>query len=202
MTPLGNSPILQPNTAGANPSNAHFVNPGPGLHFSSIVGGVSGCAGAGNSPAALAANPGYNWVKMPHQKAGAGSMAHRRGGKRSAHKKHSHKRSAHKRSAHKRSAHKRSAHKRSAHKRSAHKRSAHKKRGMRGGLSALSPASFSGAANAPYHQFTGNQPLSFAYGLGGNLSAANSGQAIPPPMTNIHNTCGPDYGLVGKGLLN
>jgi hypothetical protein len=73
---------------------------------------------------------------------------------------------------------------------------------MRGGLSALSPASFSGAANLPYHQFTGNQPLSFTYGLGGNLSAANSGQANPPPMTHIQNTVGPNYGLVGKGLLN
>jgi hypothetical protein len=73
---------------------------------------------------------------------------------------------------------------------------------MRGGLSALSPASFSGAANLPYHQFTGNQPLSFSYGLGGNLSAADSAQANPPPMMTIQNTGGPNYGLVGKGLLN
>ena len=159
--------ILQPNIAGgANPSNAHFTNA-----YGSRVGGVSGCAGAGNSPAALAANPGYNWEKMHHHQKG-GAMSHRRGGNKRGHK------------------------------RSGHKRSAHKKRGMRGGLSALSPASFSGAANLPYHQFTGNQPLSFTYGLGGNLSAANSGQANPPPMTHIQNTVGPNYGLVGKGLLN
>ena len=196
--------ILQPNIAGgANPSNAHFTNA-----FGSRVGGVSGCAGAGNSPAALAAKPGYNWVKMHHQK-GAG-MSHRRGGnkhsvkhsvKRSGHKKSGHKKSAHKKSAQKRSSHKRSSHKRSSHKRSSHKRSAHKKRGMRGGLSALSPSSFSGAANLPYHQFTSGEPLSFVYGLGGNLSAAESGLASPPPM-NIHSACGPNYGLVGKGLLN
>ena len=138
MSSLGHysNHILQPNVAGgANPSNAHFTNA-----YGSRVGGVSGCAGAGNSSDALAAKPGYNWVKMHHQKGGA--MSHRRGGKRS------NKRSV------------KSGHKRS-HKRSAHKRSAHKKRGMRGGLSGLSPASFSGAANLPYHQFTGNQPLSF-----------------------------------------
>ena len=59
MAPLGHSPInasrqiLQPNfDGGANPSGAHFVNPGP--QFSSIVGGVSGCQGAGGSAAALA----------------------------------------------------------------------------------------------------------------------------------------------------
>jgi len=181
--------ILQPNIAGgANPSNAHFTNA-----FGSRVGGVSGCAGAGNSPAALAAKPGYNWVKMPHQK-GAG-MSHRRGGN-----KHSVKRSGNKHSV-KRSGHKKSAHKKSANKKRAHKRSSHKKRGMRGGLSGLSPSSFSGAANAPYHQFTSGDPLSFVYGLGGNLSAAESGLASPPPM-NIHSACGPNYGLVGKGLLN
>ena len=178
MSSLSNSSnqILQPNIAGgANPSNAHFTNA-----YGSRVGGVSGCAGAGNSPAALAAKPGYNWVKMHHHQKG-GTMSHRRGGN---------KRSGHKRS-----------HKRSGHKRSNKKRSAHKKCGMRGGLSALSPASFSGAANLPYNQF-GNQPLSFTYGMGGNLSAANSGQANPPPMTHIQNTVGPNYGLVGKGLLN
>ena len=179
--------ILQPIAGGANASGAHFTNA-----FGSMVGGVSGCAGAGNSPAALAANPGYNWVKIHHQKGGQG--VHRRGGKRSV-------KSAHKRSAHKRS-HKRSAHKRSAHKRSAHKRSAHKKRGMRGGLYALSPSSFSGAANLPYHQFTGNQPLSVIYDtVGPALSPANSGLASPHIGT-ANNACGPNYGLVGKGLLN
>ena len=153
--------ILQPNIAGgANPSNAHFTNA-----YGSKVGGVSGCAGAGNSPAALAAKPGYNWVKMHHHHQKGGAMSHRRGGN------------------------KRSGHKRSGHKRSNKKRSAHKKRGMRGGLSALSPASFSGAANLPYNQFTGNQPLSFTYDtVGPALSPANSGLASPHIGT-ANNAC-------------
>jgi hypothetical protein len=72
---------------------------------------------------------------------------------------------------------------------------------MRGGLSALSPASFSGAANLPYNQFTGNQPLSFTYDtVGAPLSPANSGLASPHIGT-ANNACGPNYGLVGKGLL-
>jgi len=194
MSSLGYSSnrILQPIAGGANASGAHFTNA-----FGSMIGGVSGCAGAGNSPAALAAKPGYNWEKTyNHQKGGVGRAGvHRRGGNKRSHKRSGHKRS-NKRSGHKRS-NKRS-NKRS-HKRS-NKRSGHKKRGMRGGLSALSPTSFSGAANLPYNQF-GNQPLSFTYGLGGNLSAANSGEANPPPM-NIHSACGPTYRLVGKGLLN
>lgn len=170
--------ILQPIAGGANASGAHFTNA-----FGSMVGGVSGCAGAGNSPAALAAKPGYNWVKIHHQKgAGVGAMTHRRGGKRSV------------KSAHKRSGHKRGGNKRS-HKRSGHKRSAHKKRGMRGGLSALSPSSFSGAANPPYHQFTGGEPLSFTYDtVGPALSPANSGLASPHIGT-ANNACGPNYGL-------
>ena len=171
--------ILQPNIAGgANPSNAHFTNA-----YGSKVGGVSGCAGAGNSPAALAAKPGYNWVKMHHHHQKGGAMSHRRGGN-----KRSHKRSGNKRSGNKRS-NKRSGHKRSGHKRSNKKRSAHKKRGMRGGLSALSPASFSGAANLPYNQFTGNQPLSFTYDtVGPALSPANSGLASPHIGT-ANNAC-------------
>ena len=151
--------ILQPNIAGgANPSNAHFTNA-----YGSKVGGVSGCAGAGNSPAALAAKPGYNWVKMHHHQKG-GAMSHHRGGNKRSHK-------------------------RSGHKRSNKKRSSHKKRGMRGGLSALSPASFSGAANLPYNQFTGNQPLSFTYDtVGPALSPANSGLASPHIGT-ANNAC-------------
>jgi len=90
-----------------------------------------------------------------------------------------------KRSAHKRSAHKRSAHKRSAHKRSAHKRS---RRNMRGGLSALSPASFSGGANLPYHQFMGGQPHSFNFGIGSRTPLLNSGLANPPPRM-LENGC-------------
>jgi hypothetical protein len=174
MSSLGYSSnrILQPIAGGANASGAHFTNA-----FGSMIGGVSGCAGAGNSPAALAAKPGYNWEKTyNHQKGGVGRAGvHRRGGN-----KRSHKRSGHKRS-----------NKRSGHKRSNKKRSSHKKRGMRGGLSALSPASFSGAANLPYNQFTGNQPLSFTYDtVGAPLSPANSGLASPHIGT-ANNACGP-----------
>jgi len=165
--PLGYQ-VLQPTVSGgANPSNSHFTN-----QYSSIVGGVSGCGGAGGSAAALAGKAGYNIVQ--------------RGGKRSAHKRSGGKRSAHKRSAHKRSAHKRSGGKRSAHKRSAHKRS---RRNMRGGLSALSPASFSGGANLPYHQFMGGQPLSLNYGIGSRTPLVNSGLANPPSRMGIVNNC-------------
>ena len=78
------------------------------------------------------------------------------------------------------------------------------KRSKRGGLSAMSPASFSGAANAPYHQFTGGQPLSFNYGMGSRtpLPLNLIGVANPPPMMDIRNNCGSNHGLVGKGLLN
>ena len=72
----------------------------------------------------------------------------------------------------------RGGNKRSAHKRSAHKRS---RRNMRGGLSALSPASFSGGANLPYHQFMGGQPHSFNFGIGSRTPLLNSGLANPPP---------------------
>jgi hypothetical protein len=173
--------ILQPNLAGgANPSNSHFNDPGP--QFSSIVGGVSGCVGAGGSATAIQGNgnPGYNMEKIPyhhhHQK--GGSSSHRRGG--------------HKRSGHKRSGHKKRHQKRSNKKRSNKKRS-HKKRSMRGGLTAFSPASFSGASSPPYHQFMGGQPTSYNFALGGSktpLPPNLIGLASPPPMTDIHNNCG------------
>lgn len=177
MTTLGYSSvnsnhILQPNiVGGANPSGAHFANPGP--QFSSIVGGVSGCGGAGGSAAALRANPGYNVEKTHHhhhhQK---GGRSHRRGGKKRSNKKRSHRRRG-------------------------HKRSSHNKRSMRGGLAAFAPASFSGASNLPYHQFTGSQPLSFNFGLGSTTALPTDliGMASPPPMTGIENNCGPDYGM-------
>jgi hypothetical protein len=90
------------------------------------------------------------------------------------------------RSGGKRSAHKRSGGKRSAHKRSSGKRS---RRNMRGGLSALSPASFSGGANLPYHQFMGGQPLSLNYGIGSRTPLVNSGLANPPARMGIVNNC-------------
>lgn len=167
---VNSNQILQPNIAGsgANPSNAHFTN-----SFGSIVGGTTGCGGAGGSAAALAAKPGYNIVQ--------------KGGKRCSRNKRS---------------------KRGGSKRGGSKRSSRSKRGgkrsKRGGLSAMSPASFSGAANAPYHQFTGGQPLSFNYGLGVNapIPPSDSWMANPPPMMDIRNNCGSNHGLVGKGLLN
>ena len=184
---VSNNQILQPNLAGANPSNSHFTDPGP--QFSSIVGGVSGCGGAGGSAAALAGNgnPGYNMERMIHQK---GGDSHRRGGNKRSNKK--------------RSSNKRSDNKRSGNKRSGNKRSGNKRRTKRGGLSALSPTPFSGAANAPYHQFMGNQPVSYVYGLGVDapIPPSDSWMASPPPMNNIHNSCGSNHGLVSKGLLN
>jgi hypothetical protein len=74
---------------------------------------------------------------------------------------------------------------------------------MRGGLSAFSPSSFSGAANAPYHQFLTNQPVSFNYSVGSPVSYQNSALANPPGIANIVNNCSDNtHGLVGKGLLN
>ena len=180
MTTLGHSyinpnQILQPNIAGgANPSNSHFTDPGP--QFSSIVGGVSGCGGAGGSAAALYANPGYNIAVKQY---GGKNGAQRRGGNKRSGKSGGNKRSG--KSGH----NKRHSNKRSA-KRSNKRHST--KRGMRGG----------------YHQFTGNQPLSFNYGLGVNapIPPSDSWMANPAPMNNIHNNCGPNYGLVNSKLLN
>ena len=180
----GNNQVLQPNLAGgASPSGAHFTDPVP--QFSSKMGSLSGCGVSGGSAAALAGNSGYNVVQ-------SGGRSHRRGGN--------------KRSGHKRSSHKRSSHKRSSHKRSGHKKrrqiGCKRRRSMRGGLNALSPSSFSGAANLPYSQF-GNQPMSFVYGLGSTTALPPNliGMASPPPM-DIHNSCGSDYGLVNSKLLN
>jgi hypothetical protein len=181
---VNSNQILQPNIAvgGANPSNSHFTN-----SFGSIVGGTTGCGGAGGSAAALAGNgnPGYNIVQQ-------------KGGKKCARRSHN-KQGGHKRRSHnKQGGHKRRSHNKQGGRNSKRKS---KKRIMRGGLSAMSPASFSGA-NAPYQQF-GNQPLSFNYGIG-------SATPLPPNliglannnMMNIHNNCGPDYGLVSPRLLN
>lgn len=185
---LGANQILQPTIqGGANPSNAHFTN-----QYGSIVGGVRGCAGAGGSAAALAGNPGYNIVP----KSQSGGDAHRRGGKS---KKRGNKRSGNKRSCKCRG---KCRCRRQSNKRSGNKRSGNK-RSMRGGLSALSPGSFSGAANAPYQQFLSNQPVSFNFGLGSTaLPYQDSALASPPPRMDIQNNCGSNHGLVGKGLLN
>jgi hypothetical protein len=212
MTTLGYSSvnsnqILQPNLAGgANPSNSHFTDPGP--QFSSIVGGVSGCGGAGGSAAALRANPGYNVEKTHHhhhhQKGGKGTPVQHRETQNS-YRRGSHSRGGKKRSGHKkRQSHKKRSNKKRSNKKRSNKKYSHKKRSMRGGLAAFSPASFSGASNLPYHQFTGDQPLSFNFGLGSTTALPPNliGMASPPPMMKIENNCGPDYGLVSKGLLN
>jgi hypothetical protein len=179
---LGANQILQPTIqGGANPSNSHFTN-----QYGSIVGGVRGCAGAGGSAAALAGHPGYNIVPNSQY----GGYAHRRGGKS---KKRGNKRS--------RKCRCRRGGK--SKKRSGNKRSCRRRRTMRGGLSALSPSSFSGAANAPYQQFLSNQPVSFNFGLGSpSQSYQDSALASPPSLMNIQNNCGSNNGLVGKGLLN
>jgi hypothetical protein len=194
MSSLGHSPvpgagsgananqILQPTIqGGANPSNSHFTN-----QYGSIVGGVRGCAGAGGSAAALAGHPGYNIVPNSQY----GGYAHRRGGKS-------------KKRGNKRSGKCRCRRGGKSKKRSGNKRSCRRRRTMRGGLSALSPSSFSGAANAPYQQFLSNQPVSFNFGLGSpSLSYQDSALASPPSLMNIQNNCGSNNGLVGKGLLN
>ncbi len=205
MSSLGHSPvpgaanqILQPTIAGgANPSNAHFTN-----QYGSIVGGVRGCAGAGGSAAALAGHAGYNIVPRTQ----SGGDAHRRGGKS---KKRGNKRSGNKRSGNKRSCkcrgkcHCRVNNRCKCRGKCRCKSKRHRRGAMRGGLSAFSPSSFSGAANAPYHQFLTNQPVSFNYSVGSPVSYQNSALANPPGIANIVNNCSDNtHGLVGKGLLN
>jgi hypothetical protein len=194
MTSLGFSSInsanqiLQPNIAGgANPSGAHFTNPGP--QFSSIVGGVTGCGGAGGSAASLAGNPGYNIEAKQ-----SGGKSHRRGGykKRGQSKKRCKCRG---------SCHCRKSKKRCTCRGKCHcKRS--NKRTMRGGMASLSPASFSGGANAPYHQFMGGQAASYNFGIGSrDPLPLNLIGTAPNHMMDIHNNCGSNYGMVSKGLM-
>ena len=180
MAPLGHSPInasrqiLQPNfDGGANPSGAHFVNPGP--QFSSIVGGVPGCQGAGGSAAALAGKAGFNIVKQ------SGGNVHRRGGYNKKH--HTRRSNKNKR---------RQSMKRYNCRRSGHcKKSG--KRGMRGGLSAYSPAPFSDGANLPYHQYMGNVPSSYNFGIGSSSPLPfNLIGTAPGHRMDIHNNCASD----------
>ncbi len=174
--------ILQPNIAGgANPSGAHFTNPGP--QFSSIVGGVRGCGGAGGSAAALAEKSGYNLVKQ------SGGKSHRRGGykKRGQSKKGCKCRG--------------SCHCRKSKKRrhcncrgKCHcKRS--NKRTMRGGMASLSPAPVTGGVNEPYHQFMGGQPTSYNFGIGGSHAPLplNLIGTAPNRIVDIRNNCGSKF---------
>lgn len=183
MTSLGYSSvpganqILQP-TGLANPSNSHFTDPYP--QFSSKVGAVAGCVGSGGSASALNANPGYNMVKQ------TGGRTHVRGGYK---KRHSKAKKSRKGKGKKRGCRCRGT---------CHCRRRTQKRSMRGGLSSFSPAPFSGGANAPYHQFTGGEPISFNYGIGSAtpLPLDLIGTATPGPMMNVHNNCGSNHGLV------
>jgi len=178
----GSNQILQPNIAGgANPSNSHLNDPYP--QFSSKVGAVAGCGGAGGSAAELNANSGYNMVKQTGGRHGRGP--HVRGGYK---KRHSHSKKSRKGKKAKTRKHARS-----------HRRG---KRSMRGGLSSLSPAPFSGGASAPYHQFMGGEPVSYNFGIGSDkpLPLDLIGTA-PNHMMNIHNNCGSNDGMVSKGLI-
>jgi hypothetical protein len=186
MTSLGSSSIsyanqiLQPNFAGgANPSGAHFVNPGP--QFSSIVGGVTGCGGAGGSAAALAGNPGYNFVAKQ-----SGGKTHRRGGYKRGKINKSNKRNKRGCTCRARCHCRRQNKKRSCRCRGrCHCRKSNKR--QRGGLGAFSPASFSGA-NPPYHQYMGNTLASNNFSVGAeSLSPAMSGMANPGPITVFPN---------------
>jgi hypothetical protein len=199
MTSLGYSPVpganqvLQPNIAGgANPSNSHFTN-----QFSSRVGAVAGCVGSGGSASALNANAGYNMQRQ------TGGKTHVRGGYKKRHSK------ANKSNAKKSNKGKKrgcgcrgTCHCRKKRgcgcRGTCHCRRQSRKRAMRGGLSSLSPAPFSGGANAPYHQFTGGEPLSFNYSVGGSAMPLpfNEIGTASNRMTNIHNNCGSNHGLI------
>ena len=171
MTSLGSSPvnsanqILQPVSGGANPPNAHFTNA-----FGSVVGGVTGCGGAGGSAAALAGKPGYNVAAKQH-----GGKSHRRGG----YKRHCTCRGK---------CHCKKSNKRRCKKSNKSRCKRSNKRTMRGGLSAFSPASFSGA-NPPYQHYMSNIPASnnFSAGSSTPLPLNLMGTATPVPITAFPN---------------
>ena len=141
--------VLQPTIGGANPSNSHFS----GQTFSSIVGGVTGCGGAGGSAAALAGNPGYN-IAMK-----GGTV--RRGGSR------------------RRSSSKRSSKRCKCRSKHCKCRISRRSKRMRGG----NPAPFNGGANLPYQQYMGGQPNSPVFSVGSKAPLLNSGMANPPPIS-------------------
>lgn len=166
----GGNHIVHP-INGANSSNVHFTN-----SYGSMVGGLTGCGGAGSSTAALEGAPdyGYNLVKT------GGNKQHRRGGYKRGQSK---KRSCRCRG----KCHCRKSKKRSCRCRGKCHCGKSKRRTMRGGLSALSPSSFSGAANAPYHQYAGGQCISSNYSLGAEkLPYTESALSSPPPI-NVNN---------------
>ena len=180
MSSLGHSSIHAPSNqilqpiiiGGANPPNAHFTNA-----YGSIVGGITGCGGAGGSAAALAGNPGYNIAVKQHGGNIGSHRQHRRGG----YKKRSNKRCNTRCKCRGKCQSKRRG-------QSKKRRGQSKKRRHRGGMASFSPASFSGP-NLPYHQYGSNTPNSPVFALGGSLSPALSGLASPPPIDSVVNRC-------------
>lgn len=178
MSSLGHSSVHAPSNqilqpiidGGANPPNAHFTNA-----YGSIVGGITGCGGAGGSAAALAGNPGYNIVSTQ-----SGGKTHRRGG----YKKRSHKRCKCRGKCHCKGQSK----KRRCQSKKRRDQSKKRRCAMRGGMASFSPASFSGP-NPPYHQYGSNIPNSPVFALGGKLTPAQSGMASPPPIDSVVNRC-------------
>jgi hypothetical protein len=179
MSSLGHSSVHAPSnqilqpiiSGGANPPNAHFTNA-----YGSIVGGITGCGGAGGSAAALAGDSGYNLVSTQSGGNIGAHRQHRRGG----YKKRSHKR-----------CNTRCKCRGKCHCRGQSKKRrgrGQSKRRHRGGMASFSPASFSGP-NPPYHQYGSNIPNSPVFSLGGALSPALSGLASPPPIDSVVNRC-------------
>jgi len=183
MSSLGHSSVHAPSNqilqpiidGGANPPNAHFTNA-----YGSIVGGITGCGGAGGSAAALAGNPGYNIV-LKQSGGNIGShRQHRRGG---------YKRSNKRCKCHGSRVSKRCKCRGKCHcKAQSKKRRNQSRRHHRGGMVAFSPASFSGP-NPPYHQYGSNIPNSPVFALGGTLTPALSGMANPPLIDGPVNRC-------------
>jgi hypothetical protein len=191
MSSLGHSSVHAPSnqilqpiiSGGANPPNAHFTNA-----YGSMVGGITGCGGAGGSAAALAGDSGYNLVSTQSGGNIGAHRQHRRGG----YKKRSHKRCKCRGKCHcrvsKRCKCRGKCHCKSKRRGQSKKRRGQSKRRHRGGMASFSPASFSGP-NPPYHQYGSNIPNSPVFSLGGALSPALSGLASPPPIDSVVNRC-------------
>lgn len=182
--PSAANQILQPINSGANPPNAHFTNA-----YGSMVGGITGCGGAGGSAAALAGNPGYNVEARQY-----GGRAHRRGGYKRSQRKRSQRKRSHKRCTCRGACRCKKSNKRQRGGRMAKlaggachcKRSNKRQRG--GGLGALAPTAFSGA-NPPYQQYMSNIPASNNFSVGSStpLPLNLMGTATPGPITVFPN---------------
>ena len=196
MSSLGHSSVHAPSNqilqpiidGGANPPNAHFTNA-----YGSIVGGITGCGGAGGSAAALAGNPGYNIVSTQSGGNIGSHRQHRRGGYKRSHKRcKCHGKCHCKGQSKKRRGQSNKSRGQSKKRRgqSKKRRGQSKKRrcAMRGGMASFSPASFSGP-NPPYHQYGSNIPNSPVFALGGTLTPALSGMANPPLIDGPVNRC-------------